>query len=325
MREALFIKKNKDRWERMVYMPSDNVDDLSDEFVQLVDDLGYAKTFYPTSTTTKFLNTEAAKRYLNIYRNRVESKNKIVQFFKFTLPQTVAKHHIVLLVCFLIFALFFAVGFYSALHDESIITDIFGPEYLAETEKNIADKNPFGIYQRDNQLLMFLGIMINNISVSFRYFFEGLLFPVFTVPELMRDGMMVGSFDAYFYSKGYGNMFILTVLLHGILELSAIVIATAAGVVLGKSWLFPKTLTRLQAFKQGARDGTIIMVGLIPVFILAAFFEGFITRYSRMPIVLSSSILIATSSLIIGYFIVYPLILKKRMKLMNMVTEYVNV
>ena len=312
MREALFIKKNKERWEKMVHLPSDNIDEMAGEFTQLVDDLGYSKTFYPTSKTTTFLNTESSKRYLSIYKNRREEQNRFVHFFKTELPLTIAKHHKVLLVCFAIFMLFFVVGFYSTIKDESIVRDILGDDYVRMTEKNIADGNPFGVYQKDNPFLMWLGIMINNISVSFRYFMEGLLFPFFTIPELVRDGMMVGAFDAFFYAKGLGNMFILTVMLHGTLELSSIVIAATAGVVLGKSWLFPGTLTRLDAFKQGAKDGVKIIIGIVPVLMIAAFFEGFVTRHYKMPIWISITILVVSATFIIGYFVIYPLKLKKK-------------
>ena len=312
MREALFIKKNKERWEKMVHLPSDNIDEMAGEFTQLVDDLGYSKTFYPTSKTTTFLNTESSKRYLSIYKNRREEQNRFVHFFKTELPLTIAKHHKILLVCFAIFMLFFVVGFYSTIKDESIVRDILGDDYVRMTEKNIADGNPFGVYQKDNPFLMWLGIMINNISVSFRYFMEGLLFPFFTIPELVRDGMMVGAFDAFFYAKGLGNMFILTVMLHGTLELSSIVIAATAGVVLGKSWLFPGTLTRLAAFKQGAKDGVKIIIGIVPVLMIAAFFEGFVTRHYKMPIWISITILVVSATFIIGYFVIYPLKLKKK-------------
>jgi len=312
LREALFIKKNKERWEKMVHLPSDNIDEMAGEFTQLVDDLGYSKTFYPTSKTTTFLNTESSKRYLSIYKNRREEQNRFVHFFKTELPLTIAKHHKVLLVCFAIFMLFFVVGFYSTIKDESIVRDILGDDYVRMTEKNIADGNPFGVYQKDNPFLMWLGIMINNISVSFRYFMEGLLFPFFTIPELVRDGMMVGAFDAFFYAKGLGNMFILTVMLHGTLELSSIVIAATAGVVLGKSWLFPGTLTRLAAFKQGAKDGVKIIIGIVPVLMIAAFFEGFVTRHYKMPIWISITILVVSATFIISYFVIYPLKLKKK-------------
>ncbi len=317
MREALFIKKNKDRWVSISKSPSNDTDEMAAEFIQLTDDLGYAKTFYPQSNVTKFLNAEAAKRYLSIYKNRREETNKLVVFFKYDVPLAVARHQIVLGICFAIFLFFFFVGFYSAMKDEHFVRQILGDGYVNMTEKNIADGNPFGVYQSGNSFLMFLGIMINNISVSFRYYMEGLAFPFFTVQELIRDGVMVGSFDYMFYSKGLGGLFILTVMIHGTLELSAITIAAASGIILGKSWLFPGTLKRMDAFKSGAKDGIKIIIGLVPVFIVAAFFEGFVTRYYRMPIWISISILTASLVFIIGYFGVYPIKLKRKLKIKN--------
>ncbi len=312
MREALFIKKNKERWDNISQFPSDDTDEMGSEFVQLVDDLGYAKTFYPHSNVTRFLNAEAAKRYLNIYKNKKEERNKFVLFFKYDLPLTVARHHRVVAICFGIFLLFFFVGFYSAIKDPHFVREIMGDNYVDMTEKNIAEGNPFGVYQTGNSFLMWLGIMINNISVSFRYFLEGLVFPFLTIPELIRDGVMVGSFDYMFYSKGLGQLFMLTVMIHGTLELSAITIAAAAGIIMGKSWIFPGTLSRLTAFKQGVKDGIKIIVGLVPVFMIAAFFEGFVTRHYRMPVWMSASILLASLFFVIGYFGVYPIVLKKR-------------
>jgi uncharacterized membrane protein SpoIIM required for sporulation len=62
-------------------------------------------------------------------------------------------------------------------------------------------------------------------------------------------------------------------MIHGTLELSAITIAAAAGIILGKSWLFPGTLKRMDAFKKDAKDAIKIIIGLVPVFIVAAFLK----------------------------------------------------
>jgi uncharacterized membrane protein SpoIIM required for sporulation len=87
--------------------------------------------------------------------------------------------------------------------------------------------------------------------------------------------------------------------------------AGAAGFVLGNSILFPGTHKRLDSIKNGARDGLKIMVGLVPIFICAAFLEGFITRYSGMPIWLSVFILALSLSFVIWYFVIYPIRLKR--------------
>ncbi|HYM94755.1 MAG TPA: stage II sporulation protein M [Chitinophagaceae bacterium] len=315
MREALFIKKNKDRWERIQHQPADDADDMARDFIQLVDDLAYAKTFYPSGKVTQFVNGQASKIYLNIYKNRKEENNRLVTFWKYDLPLTVRKHHGIILFASILFLLFFIVGFFSAANDPGFVRDVLGNNYVNMTEENIARGNPLGVYQSGNPILSWLGIMINNISVSFRYFAMGLSFGILTALSLMKEAIRLGAFEYMFFSKGLGMQAALGVLIHGILELTAIIIACAAGLVMVKSFLFPGTIKRMDSLKLGVKDGVKIVIGLIPVFMIAAFFEGFVTRYYRMPIVLNLFILVAASAFIILYFIIYPVRLEKKLAL----------
>ena len=56
---------------------------------------------------------------------------------------------------------------------------------------------------------------------------------------MVKESVRLGAFEYMFYAKGLGGKAVLTVLLHGFLELTAIIIACAAGIVLGKGFLFP--------------------------------------------------------------------------------------
>lgn len=307
LREALFIKKNKDRWQKNQTETEQDADEMAMDFIQLVDDLSYAKTFYPKSNITRFLNAKASKAYIGIYQNRMEDRSRIKEFWKWTVPLTVRKHHGVLLFCGLFFITFFITGFYSAKYDESFIREMLGNQYVNMTEENIENGKPFGVYAEGGPLLMWLGIMINNIFVAFGYFAKGLLLCIPLVISLLSEGIRLGAFEQLFFSKGLGLQSVLTVFIHGTLEISAIVIAGAAGIILGKSWLFPGTGKRLHAFISGAKDGVIILVSLIPVFAVAAFFEGFITRYDTMPWWLSGSILLLSAAYIIWYYVIFPI------------------
>jgi uncharacterized membrane protein SpoIIM required for sporulation len=109
-----------------------------------------------------------------------------------------------------------------------------------------------------------------------------------------------------------GGASILVVFIHGTLEISAIIIAGMAGLVLGNSILFPRTFTRIQSMISGAKDGIKIIIGLMPVFLAAAFLEGFITRHTHMPVWLSLFILIASLGFIVYYFVIYPVKLQRR-------------
>lgn len=276
-----------------------------------MDDLSYAKTFYPGSRVTRYINALASKIYLGIYQNRKEESSLLLNFWKYTVPLTVYRHRRVMLFCFFLFFLFYTVGYFTARQEPNFIREVFGNSYVDETERNIAEGNPFGIYKGGNPLYMWIGIMINNIIVSFTYFGKGLLLGFLPLKELGKESMRVGVFHYLFAAKGYGVAFVLAVMIHGLLELSAIVMSCGAGVVMGISWLFPGTGSRLSAFRAGVKDGVKIVVGLIPVLMLAAFFEGFVTRYYQMPLWLNLSLLLFSAAFVLFYFLIYPLQLTK--------------
>ena len=101
------------------------------------------------------------------------------------------------------------------------------------------------------------------------------------------------------------------ILLHGTIELTSIVIAAAAGFVMGNSILFPGTYSRLASFKVGAIKGLKIVMGLVPFFILAGYIESFITRYAFMHWSIKTAIIGLSAFLMIYYFILYPIQLKR--------------
>jgi len=307
LREGLFIKKHKDRWERVEHGVATDPDQLAKDFTQLVDDLAYAKTFYPTSRVTHYINALASRIYLGIYQNRKERTNRLVQFFKYDVPLTVGKHHPVMLFSLSIFLLFASVGFFSSIHDDTFVRQVLGDNYVDMTLQNIEEGNPFNVYADSNPFFMFVRIMINNIMVSFSYFFKGILFGVPSIVSLAKESIRLGAFEHMFYSRGLGGQAVVTVLLHGLLELTAIIITCGAGIVMGKSFLFAGTQKRIDSLRQGAKDGIKIVVGLMPIFMVAAFIEGFITRYYKMPLFMSLSVLAVCGLFIIWYFILYPI------------------
>lgn len=312
LREGLFIKKNRGRWERIQQESNTDADETARDFVHLVDDLSYAKTFYPGSRVTKYINALATKIYLGIYQNRKEEKALLLHFWKYNVPLTVYKHRRIMLFSFFLFFLFYTVGFYTAKQDPGFIREVFGNHYVDETENNIAKGNPFGIYQGGDSFYMWMGIMINNIIVSFMYFGKGILLGIFSLKELGKESMRVGVFHYMFAAKGHAVSFVLAVMIHGLLELSAIVMACGAGVVMGISYLFPGTKSRLSSFKEGVKDGVKIVVGLVPVLMLAAFFEGFVTRHYKMPLVINVLLLLSCAAFVLFYFLIYPIRLKWR-------------
>lgn len=314
MREALFIKKNKDRWLKNQHDPSESPDEMAQSFTQLVDDLAYAKTFYPSSKTAHYLNKQASKIYLDIYKNQKEESSRLVRFWKYDLPLTIAKHKNAMLFALILFIVFFTIGFLVSAQDADVARNFFGSSYVDKTLENIEEGNPFGVYESGNPILSWLGIMINNIRVSFIFFVSGIFCGIPTMYKLAETGAMVGIFDQLFASRGLGLQFWLVVFVHGTLEITSIILAGGAGFMLGKSFLFPGTKSRLASFREAAKDGVKIMVGLVPVFTLAAFFEGLFTRLYNDASWFTTLITTASVIFVIWYFVLYPIKLVRRAK-----------
>ena len=313
MREGQFIKRNIDRWKRYGD-PTEDPDELADRFMHLVDDLSYAKTFYPFSNTVRYINSLAANIFLSIYKNKKQSGNRIYLFFGKELPLIIYKHQRTLLISLLFFLLFIAIGVFSAMHEQTFVRAVLGDQYVDMTERNIASGDPFGVYKDANEFFMFVRIAFNNIRVSFNCFVLGITLGLGTLFLLFKNGLMLGVFEYMFFHHGLGMKSILVVFIHGTLELSAIVIASCAGLIIGNSILFPKTFTRIQSLVAGAKDAVKIVIALVPIFIIAAIFESYVTRYTEMPVWLSLLILLGSLAFVLWYFVFYPISVHKKFR-----------
>ncbi|MGB3947234.1 MAG: stage II sporulation protein M [Bacteroidia bacterium] len=318
MKEITFLNQNADKWQQFETLIStkgnSDPDLMADLFIQITDDLSYSKTNYPKSKTTQYLNSIAARVHQEIYKNKKEKSNRIASFWKYELPFIFKHSHKQLLYAFLIFSVSMLIGIVSSAYDDNFVRLILGDRYVNMTLDNIDKGDPMAVYKSMNQVDMFLGITINNIQVAFMCFALGLFFSFGTGAVLFYNGVMLGSFQYFFYSKGLLLPSMLTIWIHGTLEISAIVIAGCSGLVIGNSILFPKTYSRNVSFIKGAKQGVKIVIGLVPIFITAGFLESFVTRYTQMPIWLSLLIIGSSLLFIIGYFIIYPILLNKRIE-----------
>ncbi|WP_276089468.1 stage II sporulation protein M [Pedobacter sp. JY14-1] len=307
MREALFVKQHSEKWRSYEQMHAASPDELAQRFTDITSDLSYARTFYPKSKTTVYLNGLAATLHQAIYRRKRERANRFLHFWKTELPLLFYIRRRQLGYAFIIFMAAACIGVLSAKFDDTFVRLIMGDDYVNMTNENISKGDPFGVYKRESSFSMFVRIAANNVQVSFVVFVLGLFAGLGTISGLLHNGVMLGAFEYYFFSKGLGMQSVLVIWIHGTLEIAAIIIAGGAGLVLGNGILFPGTYTRLQSFRRAAAEGTKIIVGLVPVFLTAAFFEGYVTRHTEMPVWLSAGILAGSLAFIIWYVVIYPL------------------
>ncbi|WP_405383279.1 stage II sporulation protein M [Maribacter sp. LLG6340-A2] len=316
MREAAFVRQNKEKWiafEKAITLGRNtNPDELANGYIQLTNDLAYAQTYYAESKTLLYLNELAAQAHQKIYKNKKENRNRIVDFWRTEFPLFFKQYHPTLAIAFIIFAVASAIGALSALNDPTFVRLILGDAYVNETLNNIANGDPAAIYKGGSEIGSFLGITINNIRVAFLAFSFGVITSIGTAYILFSNGVMLGAFITFFYTKGVFFEANKQIWLHGTIEISVIIIAGCAGLIMGNSILFPKTYSRRVSFMKGAKDGLKVVVSTIPFFILAGFIEGFITRYTNMPNWLAILIIGASLFLIVFYYLIYPITLNKK-------------
>lgn len=315
MRESAFVKRNKSRWEEFetVVKNQQNAppDKLAELFIQITDDLSFSRTQYPNSRTTQYLNSLASKIHGEIYKNKKEDKNRFILFWKEELPAVMFTVQKQLFYAFVIFIIAGTIGAVSAAYDDTFVRLVLGDSYVNMTLENIKNGNPTKVYSSSSEIEMFFLITRNNILVSFMIFIYGVFASLGTGLYLFYNALMVGTFIMFFYNENQLAQGLPVILLHGTIELTSIVIAAAAGFVMGNSILFPGTYSRLVSFKVGAMKGLKITMGLVPFFIMAGFIESFITRYAFMHWSIKTAIISLSAFLMIYYFIFYPIQLKR--------------
>ena len=320
MRRAAFVKANKDRWKEFDELVSGkkgkpDPDQLADLFIQVQDDLSFSSTHYPGTDTTQYLNLLASKIHLSIYKNKREGSSRFKSYWMKEVPLLFYKYRRHMLYSFLIFTISMAIGAISAANDDMFVRIIMGDEYVDMTLANIEEGDPMAVYSSSGRTDMFFGITLNNVMVSMIVFIWGGAMgkvPLFltlsfgTGLVLMYNGIMVGSFQYFFHTQNLLLESASTIWIHGTIEIASIIVAGAAGLVSGNAILFPGTYRRRDSFRRGAKDGLKIILGLVPLFILAGFIESFITRLFGMPLILKLLIIGASLAFVLFYFIWYP-------------------
>jgi uncharacterized membrane protein SpoIIM required for sporulation len=120
-------------------------------------------------------------------------------------------------------------------------------------------------------------VFLNNVRVGFLAFASGALLCVFAVALLVWNGANIGVAGGLFTHVGQWDKFWGLILPHGMLEMSAVIVAGAAGLRIGWSIIDPGDRPRFNALVDEARRSGSVLVGLVAAFLLAALVEGFVT------------------------------------------------
>ena len=309
MRETKFIEQNKEKWlkfESEIEAKKKDPNILKNLFIQITDDLSFSRTFYPNRSVRVYLNSLAQRIFFRVYRGQPTIRKRLARFWFDDLPHVIYEARKDFLLSFLVFSLAFGIGILSSMIEPDFPRYILGDMYIDQTIRNIEAGDPMAVYKDRDQLGMSMGITLNNLWVALLTFVLGTLAGVGSVALLLTNGIMIGAFQYFFIQQGLFWESFFTVWTHGTLEISSIIIAGAAGITMGRGLTFPGTYTRMQAFQRSARRGLKILIGIVPVIILAGFIEGYLTRYTDTPNIIRACFIAVCLFFVLIYFVWYP-------------------
>jgi len=282
-----FIESRRPRWEHLEKLlqslergkgrnlqPAD-LPDIGRLYREATADLARLQTFQQEAVLPDelldYLNHLVARAHSQIYRSPTPGWTQFWRFLRFTFPQTFRATASWTLSALAIFLLGWIYGFVAGLIDDTFIPLVAPPHLIQQVEG--------GKVWFDSILavrpLASSAIMTNNISVTFLAFALGVTFGLGTVYILAFNGLLLGTLAALCHLHGLSVDFWSFVLPHGVIELSAIFIAGGGGLLLGSALTVPGDLSRKEALVQRGRKAVQLILGCVPLLILAGVVEGF--------------------------------------------------
>lgn len=283
MKETLFISIHQKTWRELEEMlknnatktkkPEDN-DKLHRVFYlyqSVCGHLSIARTRYGNTSTVEYLNSLVARAHQTIYVSKPKDFSRIIRFFKTGFPCLLKKELPLFLISTGIFILSFLFSFLTVLYREDYALSFVPAEYAN------AIKNSDGSAAAFNYAIASVAIFTNNIQVGITAFALGITFGVGTVYVLAYNGMLIGALSAIAVNAGTGYTYWSLILPHGVPELFCIFVCGAAGLAIAQSMIFPGLNSRRKSFSLGGKKALMMLLGTIPLFILAGITEGFFT------------------------------------------------
>ncbi len=242
-------------------------------------DLLRARSELAPAAVQDHLNDLVARSYAQIYAGTGAPRGRVLAFFALELPRLVrAERHAMALSALLLFGGAF-VGAGAALVDPSAL-GVLIPEPHAEVTpgERVARDEVAGPHAGDEAAQFSTFLFTHNIQVSFLVFALGITFGIGTAGVLFANGVPLGALAVQYHQAGQGLFFWAWILPHGIPELTEIVLAGAAGLVLARGVLVPGRRSRRDALRIEARRATRMVLGGMPILVVAGVIEGTISQ-----------------------------------------------
>jgi uncharacterized membrane protein SpoIIM required for sporulation len=299
--ERLTAILNKSQVGGLAALSAEELNELGRLYRSATSDLAVARRDFAGHRVAEYLNSLVARAHGAVYQSRAARGRGIVEFFSATFPQVFRATWGYTLAAFLMFLLPALASFYVAYRDPAAGAALFPG--IEDRIQDIRDKREWWKSINDEGRAASASfIMTNNIRVAILAFAGGTLLGVFTLYLLAQNGLMLGIVAGASQALGFAANLWGFVAAHGMIELSVIFIAGGAGLQLGWSVVRPGLLTRRSALVVAARRAAQLLLGCIPLLVIAGTIEGFVSP-SDLPLALKLAISLASGVLLYGYLL----------------------
>ncbi|WP_066398701.1 stage II sporulation protein M [Neobacillus mesonae] len=281
-----FVRQHRDDWkqlEEMVAALSKSRNAITGEnmakyhrlYQKAAQNLSYSQTNFQHDEVTPYLNGLVSKAHNLLYKDQVSSVKQIRYFFSTKFIGLLLEQWRFVVAAMILFAIGGIGSFLAVMNDPLHIYSIL-PANIAQG----VDPEKLGSGGAVDSSLMSASIMTNNIQVAMLAFAGGITFGILTVYLLIYNGIIVGALAALFWHHDKSYDFWAYIVPHGMIELTAIFIAGGAGLLMGYKLFVPGPFSRGYQLKQQAKRSVQLLLGTIPLFVIAGIIEGFITPAS---------------------------------------------
>jgi uncharacterized membrane protein SpoIIM required for sporulation len=286
-----WLEKRKSHWVRLEHLLDQShkhglksltrseLQELGLLYRQAAADLSAAREDPTAQYYARSLNLLLARAHNTIYSGEKSSPWGIIHFFRYTYPEIFRRQLPLVTAAFAVFMLGAVLGLLLTLTRPDFMRAFLGPHMLNSLERHEMWTHSVVAIKPAAAS----AIMTNNMSVAFVAFASGITAGLFTLLLLFFNGMLLGVIGAacWFYGMSLGLWSFVAP--HGVLELPAIFIAGGAGLLVAKGMLFPGLLPRRDSLARAGTEAVRLLLGTIPILIIAGTIEGFISPSSLAP------------------------------------------
>jgi uncharacterized membrane protein SpoIIM required for sporulation len=227
--------------------------------------------------------TQSAHRL--IYRQHDFGVRQLSRLLLLDFPQAVRAHRRYLAAAALLFVAPLLAAGWACWRDPGFILHLMEPGQVHQFDEMYGPGSEALGRARGagDDFQMFGYYIMHNIGIGLNCFGAGVLGGVLSALMLLFNGVQIGGVAGYVVGAGYAGNFFSFVVTHGAFELTAIVLAGAAGMRLGWAWVAPGRYTRLESLRQAARHAVVLMYGVVAMLLVAAALEAFWSSSRWLP------------------------------------------